>query len=274
MKVKLVISLLALLVLTAGASAQQDPNDPGAPDSIIVAFTHYPDAASGDSLVSFSVTFAIDEQVMSASSGYGWDFEGLILDSATFSNEAVAAFSMFRFNWANNNRDSTNAKNEFQVTVFGILGTNTRMKIVDFYGHVTSWVRNDTIRITQDGFVQTAFVKDDNEELVPIWAGDAIIADVTSVGGGDLPVSYDLAQNYPNPFNPATMIIFDLPERAKTTLEVFNVLGQKVATLVDAELGADRYEVEWDASLAASGIYFYRLTTDDFVMTKKMMLLK
>jgi hypothetical protein len=107
-----------------------------------------------------------------------------------------------------------------------------------------------------------------------VWGGDAVIADVNSIGLGNLPVKYDLAQNYPNPFNPTTKIIFDLPARAKATLDVFNVLGQKVTTLVDAELAADRYEVEWDGSNVASGIYFYRLAADQFVMTKKMMLLK
>jgi len=111
-------------------------------------------------------------------------------------------------------------------------------------------------------------------EFVPIWGGDAVLADVNPIGGGNLPVKFDLAQNYPNPFNPVTKIIFDLPERTKATLDVFNVLGQKVATLVDAELAADRYEVEWDGTNVASGIYFYRLSTDQFLMTKKMMLLK
>ena len=89
-----------------------------------------------------------------------------------------------------------------------------------------------------------------------------------------LPVEYSLGQNYPNPFNPVTVIRFSLPHKAKVLLEVFNLLGQRVEVLIDKELEASSYKVDFNAKRLSSGIYFYRLISDNFVQTKKMLLLK
>jgi uncharacterized repeat protein (TIGR01451 family) len=90
----------------------------------------------------------------------------------------------------------------------------------------------------------------------------------------EIPVTYGLSQNYPNPFNPATEIIFSLPSASRVKLEVFNVMGQKVTTLVHGQFEAGEHIIQWNGSDVASGVYFYRLQADDFVDTKKMMLLK
>lgn len=94
-----------------------------------------------------------------------------------------------------------------------------------------------------------------------------------------IPVTFQLEQNYPNPFNPTTTITFALPNRSNVKLTIFNMLGQEVATLVDREMTAGRHTVSWngrnaDGSEAASGIYLYRLTADDFTDVKKMLYLK
>ena len=89
-----------------------------------------------------------------------------------------------------------------------------------------------------------------------------------------LPEEYKLAQNYPNPFNPTTTIAFSLKQPGKTVLEIYNILGQKVATLVNEQLTAGAHQYNWNAAGQASGIYFYRLMAGNFVETKKMMLLK
>jgi hypothetical protein len=89
-----------------------------------------------------------------------------------------------------------------------------------------------------------------------------------------VPATYSLAQNYPNPFNPTTEIGFSLPEATFIKLEVFNIMGQKVATLAHGMVEAGEHVVQWDGSEGASGVYFYRLQTEDFVNTKKMVLLK
>lgn len=94
-----------------------------------------------------------------------------------------------------------------------------------------------------------------------------------------LPTTYELSQNYPNPFNPYTSIQFYLPQGGHVTLSVYNIMGQKVAVLVDGYRDKGYGEVIWDGvdqsgNLVASGIYFYRLKIDDIVITKRMMLLK
>ncbi len=98
------------------------------------------------------------------------------------------------------------------------------------------------------------------------------LSDVAPANG--LPTSYGLSQNYPNPFNPSTNISFDVPKASHVTLEVYNVLGQRVVSLVDQEMEAGIHTVEFDGSSISSGIYFYRLSAGDFAETKKMVMVK
>jgi len=92
--------------------------------------------------------------------------------------------------------------------------------------------------------------------------------------GTNLPKTFALGQNYPNPFNPVTNINFDLPRNSLVRLEVFDNLGRLVNTLHNGELRAGSYEYQFFASNLPSGVYFYRLTADNFVDTKRMMVLK
>jgi len=88
------------------------------------------------------------------------------------------------------------------------------------------------------------------------------------------PRNYALSQNYPNPFNATTMVNYQLPVDGYVKLEVYNVLGQKVATLVDSRQQTGYRSVTWDASNISSGLYFYKLTAGDFTETRRMMLVK
>jgi 3-phytase len=88
------------------------------------------------------------------------------------------------------------------------------------------------------------------------------------------PKNYLLLQNYPNPFNPNTKIDFNIPQITNVKLSVFNIIGQEVAVLKSGELPAGSYEVNFDASYLSNGVYFYRLTTPSFAITRKMTLLK
>jgi len=89
-----------------------------------------------------------------------------------------------------------------------------------------------------------------------------------------LPSEFALLSNYPNPFNASTVIEYQLPEASEVTLQVYNLLGEKVATLVDSKQQAGYRSVVWDASEVSSGLYFYKLTAGDFTETKRMMLVK
>lgn len=89
-----------------------------------------------------------------------------------------------------------------------------------------------------------------------------------------IPTEYDLFQNYPNPFNPTTNIKFALPERSYVTLAVYNLIGQKVAELTNNELEAGYHTIQFNGSMLSSGLYFYRITTNKFSKTYKMLLVK
>lgn len=89
-----------------------------------------------------------------------------------------------------------------------------------------------------------------------------------------VPSKYLLEQNYPNPFNPSTKINFSLPKSSFVTLKVFDLSGKEVSNLVNRNLSAGTYEADFNAANLTSGIYFYRLETDNFSETRKMMLVK
>jgi len=99
---------------------------------------------------------------------------------------------------------------------------------------------------------------------------------VTSIQAREsLPNEFAWSQNYPNPFNPSTTIAFSLPRASRVTLKVFDVYGREFVTLVDKKFSAGRYDVHWDATGQASGIYFYRLQAEgNFAQTKKLLLVK
>jgi endo-1,4-beta-xylanase len=106
--------------------------------------------------------------------------------------------------------------------------------------------------------------------------GDLVSAPVEVSG---IPDEYELFQNYPNPFNPTTLIRYDVPRSSHVRLAVYNILGTKVRTLVDAAQAAGAHTIVWDAKNdldndVASGIYFYRLETGTSVLSRKMMLLR
>ena len=89
-----------------------------------------------------------------------------------------------------------------------------------------------------------------------------------------IPKEYSLYQNYPNPFNPTTTIKFDLPKDGLITLEIYDILGRRITTLINENRSAGSYEQTLNASSLASGVYIYKLQAGDFVASKKMILLK
>jgi len=93
-------------------------------------------------------------------------------------------------------------------------------------------------------------------------------------GQVDLPTEFALSNNYPNPFNASTVIDYQLPATTDVRLEVYNLLGERVATLVDSKQETGYRSVVWDASEVSSGLYFYKLNAGDFSETKRMMLVK
>jgi hypothetical protein len=120
-------------------------------------------------------------------------------------------------------------------------------------------------------------------EIFDDWFVDNVsLSGPTSVQGGSpgsVPTRFALGQNYPNPFNPTTSISFDLPHDSRVRLDVYNLLGERVRTLIDENVGAGTHQVVWDgtderANAVVSGVYFYRLEAPGFASVRKMLLLK
>jgi hypothetical protein len=92
--------------------------------------------------------------------------------------------------------------------------------------------------------------------------------------GKEIIKEFELSQNFPNPFNPNTTIRYQIPKSGNVTLKIYDVLGAEVTTLVNEEKVAGKYEVSFNASKLASGVYIYRIQAGDFISSKKMILLK
>jgi hypothetical protein len=117
----------------------------------------------------------------------------------------------------------------------------------------------------------------DNSHAYPLnkFTFDIKNAGVTNISENPTPPSdFALSQNYPNPFNPVTIISYQLPMTNDVEISIYNLLGQRVATLVNNRQKAGYHQVEWDASGFASGVYYYRIQAGDFNDMKKMMILK
>jgi len=90
----------------------------------------------------------------------------------------------------------------------------------------------------------------------------------------EIPTSYSLSQNYPNPFNPVTKIKFEISKLNSVKLIIYDALGREITTLVNELLNAGTYETEWDGTNYSSGVYFYKLITSEYTVTRKMVLVK
>ncbi len=116
----------------------------------------------------------------------------------------------------------------------------------------------------------TALTFDPNNNIVLKQGGTTLGIDAP----GGLPTAFALHQNYPNPFNPVTTIEYEIPEQATVRLAVYNVLGAKVADLVNGNLTAGKYAAQFDGSGLSSGVYYYRLDAGNFIQTRSLMLVK
>ncbi len=106
------------------------------------------------------------------------------------------------------------------------------------------------------------------------FTSDEVGTSIDEDWGTSVPSAYTLEQNYPNPFNPTTNIKFALPNAADVKLEVFNILGQRVGTLVNGQMNAGYHTVTFDATNLSSGVYIYRISAGQYSQVKRMMLIK
>lgn len=148
-------------------------------------------------------------------------------------------------------------------------------------GTMSTWKQED-IDISQyrNNSVKLRFYfRSDNGTNLDGWYVDDICilgydGSTGITGNGQIPVSYDLSQNYPNPFNPSTTINFSIPKDQAVTLKVYDMLGREVSQLVSGVQKAGSYSVVFDGSKLSSGVYYYEIRAENFVETKRMVLVK
>ena len=131
----------------------------------------------------------------------------------------------------------------------------------------TAWVFIEVFDTTGNATVSGSYALIDDLAFMGI-------SDIRKVENPNLAKEFQLKQNYPNPFNPTTNIEFSVPQPSDVKLVIYNQLGQTVATLVNERLSAGSYSVDWNASGLPSGVYFYRISADNFTQTRKLLLTK
>lgn len=156
---------------------------------------------------------------------------------------------------------------------YGVSDGMLKIGLLDLYGQVMiPSDESDVVMISHEGDGELRL---SSNIAVSIGGGRLNVATLRSRSDcAIVPEDFALHQNYPNPFNPTTEIGFSLPEASHTTLDIYNIMGQTVATLIDEYRQAGNHEVTWNANGIASGVYLYRLTAGEFTDTKRMLLLK
>jgi hypothetical protein len=144
---------------------------------------------------------------------------------------------------------------------------------------ILKYVLNKQLTIGDSSIVTLANINASNSQLSQVAVvpqnGRVLVSNITSVGqNSNIPSEYSLRQNYPNPFNPSTQIEYSLKNDGKVTINIYNVLGEQVTSLINGFQAAGNYKVVWNASRFSSGIYFYRIKSGDFNQIKKMVLIK
>jgi hypothetical protein len=150
----------------------------------------------------------------------------------------------------------------------------TRIYDKDFYPPWAQIGIMNILDIDNDNKLNIVSASYTNDYITYAYISDLENEFVIGINNNQLPVSFKLYQNYPNPFNPASRIKYQIPKSSYVKLEVYDILGRSVKILVNQKQTAGSYEVEFDGSGFSSGVYFYRLKTDDFTETKKMLMIK
>jgi hypothetical protein len=128
--------------------------------------------------------------------------------------------------------------------------------------------------VTNQAYTITVLGKGPNGTPVHMRTIALTVITGINIVGSEIPKDFSLYQNFPNPFNPTTQIRFDLAKSGLVKLNVYDISGKLVSTLINSTYSAGKYSTEFDAKNFASGIYFYKLETPDFTSIKKMILVK
>ena len=161
--------------------------------------------------------------------------------------------------------------NETLLSRCWVDGTQVAIKTSDLSTALAPYANStDGISLTQEVTTSDLFTIVTSEPLLTSFQNTTGIDNQNEV----FLTEFELHQNYPNPFNPVTVISYSLPQSGIVNLKVYDLLGKKVAALVQDYQPAGKYKVEFNASSLSGGIYYYEIITSEFRQTKKMILMK
>ncbi len=254
-----------------------------------IRFTYTP--GTGMAINSFSNGFQVYTAKSDADPLTAGYFDPAVIDTFSITPTWETMFDMGVF--LGPVPSASDGKGRDTVSIGGLLIAGTGME--DGFDQPVLWIETGNLQNGDTVCLDSCWFHPSNpwlwsgpnpsDTIKPDWAGPYCFhvfdptSDVKTVEGPNLPTTFALSQNYPNPFNPSTQIKFDIPVRSHVRLTIYNVLGQRVKTLVDREMAPNFYIVDWDGTSdngthISSGVYFYKLEAEGFVETKKMVLLK
>ncbi len=289
MKSKILLAMVAVLLTLpfVAGSAQQSDADTGNRDTVRIVCGVKPTITVGDS-VAVDIYAYTDEACLAFTLGFSWNSESVEYSSFKW--------SPFMLGLAGQRKITTTTvpQNSILTGYIGLdpadaipLDADSSRLLVTLYFKILAGATPGTVIDLDSATIPPAgpFIISNADDALPDASINPFVVNcdvrltVQELSSPVLPESFVLMQNNPNPFNPTTAIDFAIPKSAHTRIEVFNILGQKIKTLVNEYLGPGRKRVEWDGTdsrgnTVASGVYLYRMTANDFTETKKMMLMK
>jgi len=277
-------------IISPAVVAQQDPYDLGQADTMALEIGYFQPDNQNVNLTVEAWVYS-DNPISAFISGFKWGNSNLQLDSAKpaaiLSENNLTLFLYYH--------NSNVASNDNQIFILGGFSTGSSIESypqsrrlwATYYFSLSSWNPNDSfmIDVLPAEIVDFKFVREGPYYPIgykPLFLGALRISGIPTdikEAGAELPENFLLLQNYPNPFNPTTTIEFRLLKKSHTLLEIFNIEGKRVQTLVNQVLSAGPHKFEWNASFsdnskAPTGIYFYRLKSGEYEDSNKLILIK
>ena len=198
---------------------------------------------------------------------------------AEFNQQITLYESTFDSSWQLTNFDTSTSLEITKVDGYGTLKlSNGNYECIRVKKDHTGYGDKEYIYMTKEGvFLLVGGVSGSAPDTGFVAGGYQLLLSASIVDVSDKkikPNNFDLIQNYPNPFNPTTKISYSIPKTSLVQLKVYNTLGKEIAVLVNKEQTEGNFEVEFNAKGLSSGIYFYRIQAGNYIVTKKMILMK
>jgi len=261
-------------------------------DATLIASTTIDDDNLSNNIDSIDVTISNLIDTFERFNSF-WNFEGYINYSIFNPNNGL--YNIYLYEASENSLffqlPITIENKDYHFEFFAKISDHSTQLVIEFSYDNANWIESDTINISGYDFTKYQIKKNFNQSHNKVWfrlkgkTNDAnfiylddfslLTTDATSIDNLDKKLTdFRLNQNYPNPFNPTTVIEYQIPKKSDVSLNIFDITGKLVETLVNENQQTGIYKVNWDASNQPTGIYFYKLMMEDQSKTQKMILMK